>query len=476
MRAALGMRTALASVSPRLSALSRTIHARSSIATTVPNEETAPELVKPFAPPSLPAQRLNSSRSGASGGPQEKRKPPELVPIKARNTTQEQLAKGYRKRLEIGKPWLIRNLPGFLEGQSWFEHRNVASGTFEAPKSSPKAMENLSFALLKELLANAAPGLITKVSETNVTAAEFLGTAFDSFVAVCKISRETLIGDVPPLLRFRDWLKQSDQFKNQSDSLNKIITGILRTYYDQPRQLTPFKAPLALIRAAHLYNHEMSRATRSPRSAKGPSIHETYTPNYISGLGGLVVLEDELTDEFPFPRVVRDIGQTTYQTKSCSIRAGIRPHRSDIRRYRASTVVVGQLAGYSVVTLIPPRLKALQGLPLDFHERVPKLSYDEARRWPMGKAGLSLSGKAWTRDFEDELVKSGDVVVATLVPGDGLLVPEGWWFGVRSINNDLQLHATVTWFLSRADRDDAEYEKSDGEDYFTPGKPPVVEI
>ncbi|KAJ2988859.1 hypothetical protein NUW58_g3759 [Xylaria curta] len=299
-----------------------------------------------------------------------------------------------------------------------------------------------------------------------------LRAVFDDLKAECKMTQSALEGDDPPLLKFRDWLQQSD-FRDYA--LDEVITELRETYRADPRPWTPFKAPLVFIRAVHQYNCDQKKTANSAAQTEEASGREQADPACITGLNGLVVLEDAMTDEFPFPRIIRDIGQTTYKTKSCSIRVGVRPLRSDMRRYKQSTVVVGQLAGYSVVTLIPPSVKALDGLSLEFHKRVPDVWERSTKRYPLGQPNFGLSGKTWTREFEDELSASGDILLATLIPGDGLLVPGGWWYGVRSINNGMQLHATVTWFLGGDDTvigDQAEYDRATYLKRF----PPWVEI
>ncbi|KAI0542547.1 hypothetical protein GGR58DRAFT_253796 [Xylaria digitata] len=329
---------------------------------------------------------------------------------------------------------------------SWIDH----DGSFKTARASPSEP---GFNVLKALLANVVTSR-TQGAWSPGSEPAHLRAVFDDFRAECKISRASLEGDDPPLLKFRDWLQQS-QFRDYS--LGETIAEIQDMNYAMPQSWIPFRAPLVFFRAVHQYNRDhISRADvlSSPRD----------------------VLEETMTQEFPFPRIVRDIGRSTYKTKSCSIRVGVRPLRSDMRRYKHSTVVVGQLAGYSVVTLIPPSIKSLNGLPLEFHWRVPKTWKRSTARFPLGSSRFSLSSKTWTREFEDELSASGDILLATLIPGDGLLVPEGWWYGVRSINNGLQLHGTVTWFLSR----DEKLPVGDKEEY-EPGKylqkfPPWVEI
>ncbi|KAJ3576031.1 hypothetical protein NPX13_g3838 [Xylaria arbuscula] len=390
--------------------------------------------------PSTPSYKDGKTRQG-------RRSAPQVYQVNAYKVTPYKLVETYTRQLDTKRPMLIRNLPGFLDNQSWFHHKDSRDGSFKDVQGGAKLNLTPGFGLLKEIFESAATGRTQRNVNPTTGPAEPVGV-FDDLVAECKIARASLEGDHPPLLRFREWLDRSN-FRYYS--LDQTIAEIQEKYRTSPQQWLPFRAPLAFIRAVHQYNQDQEATAETLSRLQGESSDVHSQAACITGLYGLVILRETMSDEFPFPRIIRDIGQSTYQTKSCSIRAGVRPLRSDMRRYKRSTVVVGQLAGYSVVTLIPPQVKLLDGLPLEFHKRVPKNWDNSTMRFPLGSPSFSLSGKTWTREFEDELTASGDILVTTLVPGDGLLVPDGWWYGVRSINNELQLHATVTWFLSRSD-------------------------
>ncbi|KAI1744784.1 hypothetical protein F4680DRAFT_405960 [Xylaria scruposa] len=391
-----------------------------------------------------------------------RRRVPRLHPFNAYRATPYKLVKTYTQKLNRRHPMIIRNLPGFLDGQNWFDHGPDREVSLKSPRSSQRKGSEPGFDVLKAILASAvagrAPGVTDPISEP-----VSVRTVFDGFEAQCKISQSSLEGDNPPLSLFRDWLQQS-QFRDSL--LDKTIVELQETYRATPQPWIPFKAPLMFFRAVHQYNRDQRKVTDAVSQSKDGVAHQQNHSACINGLNGLVVLEELMTEEFPFPRIIRDIGQSTYKTKSCSIRVGVRPLRSDMRRYKHSTVVVGQLAGYSVVTLIPPRVKLLNGLSLEFHKRVPQTWERSTKRFPLGSSNFALSSKTWTRDFENELSASGDILLATLIPGDGLLVPEGWWYGVRSINNGLQLHATVTWFLGRGEMPAGDQEEYDRVQYL----------
>ncbi|KAK5625211.1 hypothetical protein RRF57_000927 [Xylaria bambusicola] len=370
-------------------------------------------------------------RISQEGRPYPKRTVPRLCPYNAYKVTPYKLVNAYTRKLKLGYPMLIRNLPGFLDGQSWIDNEDGQEGSFKVPKISPRSDLAPGFDLLKNIFESAATGHSQRDSNPTTEPANSM-SMFDNLEAEFKIARASFEGSNPPLLEFSAWLPQSD-FKDCS--LETTIVELQERFRTNPQPWIPFRAPLVLIRAVHQYNQNQQTATGIP----------------LAGLSGLVILEETMTEEFPFPRIIQDVGMSKYKTKSCSIRAGVRPLRSDMRRYKHSTVVIGQLAGYSIVTLIPPSVKLLNGLPLEFHERVPRTWERSTQRFPLGSPNFSLSGKTWTREFENELTASHDILLANLIPGDGLLVPEGWWYGVRSINNELQLHATVTWFLGRSD-------------------------
>ncbi|KAI0517049.1 hypothetical protein F5B22DRAFT_606026 [Xylaria bambusicola] len=396
-------------------------------------------------PPSKPIPRT-SQRGRPPGKPYPKRTVPRLCPFNAYKATPYKLVTAYSRKLQLGHPMLIRNLPGFLDGQSWIDNEDGQEGSFKVPKASPRNESALGFDLLKNILESAVTGRSQRDSDPTIEPPDPM-SMFDTLEAEFKIERASFEGSNPPLLNFNAWLPQSD-FKGYS--LETIIVELQERFRTKPQPWIPFRAPLVFIRAVHQYNQSQQPASGTP----------------IAGLSGLVVLQTEMTEEFPFPRIIRDVGRSTYRTKSCSIRAGVRPLRNDMRRYKHSTVVIGQLAGYSIVTLIPPNIKLLDGLPLEFHERVPRTWERSTQRFPLGSPNFSLSSKTWTREFESELAASRDIVLATLIPGDGLLVPEGWWYGVRSINHELQLHATVTWFLGRSDLASGDLQEYDRMSYL----------
>ncbi|KAI0858862.1 hypothetical protein F4860DRAFT_484967 [Xylaria cubensis] len=416
-------------------------------------------------------QNQNRSRSQIQGDQnrnptvrRRRRCVPRLHPFNAYRATPYKLVKTYTQKLNRGHPMIIRNLPGFLDGQNWFDHGPDHEFSLKSPRISHRKGSEIGFNVLKAILASAVAGRAPGVTDPDSQSVS-LRTVFDSFEAQCKISQTSLEGDNPPLFLFRDWLQRS-QFKDCS--LDKTIVELQETYRATPQPWIPFKAPLMFFRAVHQYNRNQRKVevTNATPQSKDGAVHQQNQSACINGLNGLVILEELMTEEFPFPRIIRDIGQSTYKTRSCSIRVGVRPLRSDMRCHKHSTVVVGQLAGYSVVTLIPPRVKLLNGLPLEFHKRVPKTWERSTLRFPLGSPNFALASKTWTRDFENELTASGDILLATLIPGDGLLVPKGWWYGVRSINNGLQLHATVTWFLGRDEMPVGDQEEYDRDKYL----------
>ncbi|KAH9904922.1 hypothetical protein F4778DRAFT_731193 [Xylariomycetidae sp. FL2044] len=380
-----------------------------------------------------------------------------LVPVDAHKRTPYSLVRHYTNRLERGNVVLIRNLPGFLDTSStWIDHSTSPSGDFtpwSASQEPPRAMDfplprAMDFPLLRDILASAAP------ASTSPEPAH-MGVTFDGLETALKIGSAMLEGDRPPLLEFRNWLQQSEEF--QHFSFNEVIEEIQNSYRKEPRQFVPFTAPLAFVRAVHLYNQQQQDAW-----IEGQQSH------HIVGIGGLVILKDEMTQSFPFPEIIRNIGTSTFKTKSCSIRVGVRPIRTSLRCHKHSTAVVGQLAGYSVATLVKPHLALLQGQGLECHPSfadIPEFEHARAGFTTFGKTSFGVPNPRWTRELEAELSQAGDLLLASLRPGDGLLVPQGWWYQIRSINNQDQLHATVTWILGQAYLDD---EEITGDDFVHP--------
>ncbi|CAJ2505548.1 Uu.00g129420.m01.CDS01 [Anthostomella pinea] len=329
---------------------------------------------------------------------------PQLCPFNARKVTTDKLVRMYTRRLNRNNPLQIRNLPGFLESQVWIEHANNPDGSFKIPRLPLVGSPTPDFALLRDILASANPGIIDNkmksgTSQPSQTRAVF--DIFDDLEAECKITRGALRANIRP------WSSSATGCSSPNAHRSK------------PMSWVPFKASLGFVRAVYQYNRAREAA------------HEQGSASCIAGLYGLVVLKETLYEEFPFRPIIRDIGSSTYSTKSCSLRVGVRPLRADMRRYKHSTVVIGQLAGYSIVTLVPPRLKALNGLSLEFHWSVPNTFHNDTIRFPLGQTKFALSSKTWTRELENELNSAGDILLSTLTP----------------------LNASVTWFLARGDMD-----------------------
>ncbi|KAI1421470.1 hypothetical protein F5Y12DRAFT_706328 [Xylaria sp. FL1777] len=390
-------------------------------------------------PPSPPSP----SSSQTHPGPRRHKIPePQLCPVDAYKAAPHKLVIQYTEKLNRGSPLLIKNLPGLLDGQTWIGQTSDREGSFRVPEVRPRKHTAPGFGPLHDIFESAATGRSQTNSDASPEPANFRAP-FDDLEARCTIARASLEGDHPPLLRFRDWLPQSS-FRD--DFLDEVIAEIQETFSASSEPHIPFKAPLVFIRAAHQYNQDQKAVAETAPSLKDNPFQDPDYSACLSRLKGLVILEEKMTDEFPFPNFIRDIGLSTYKTKACTVRTGIRPLRSELRRHQASTVMVGQLAGYSIATLVSPHARLPNGMPLMFNRDIPSPWQGTPQRYP-----VSLPNK-WTREWEHEFAASGNVVFATLTPGAGLLVPKGWWYTVRSINNGLELYATVTWFLTNKRR------------------------
>ncbi|KAI1265011.1 hypothetical protein F5Y18DRAFT_72842 [Xylariaceae sp. FL1019] len=361
-----------------------------------------------------------------------------LSPYNARKQSLDRLVEQYTGRIENGKPMLISNFPGFLISNPLIASDIGPEGSFRK-RPQKVSQDELGYKIMETIWASSVPPSGASRVERDDGRA-----MFDKFDAVLKIKAVAFEGEYPPILRFLDWLRQSGHVDDYQ--LAPIVAELIDLYSTSPEPWLAFKAPLVFIRAVNEFNLTQQPRPGEMTASKDLTHYDRKDyPNCITEISALVVLVEDMTDDFPFPRVIRDIGNSRYKARSCSIRVGVRPLRTDMRRYKESTVVVGQIAGYSIATLIPPNLKALNGAPLGFHERVPSIHQN------------ALASQTWTREFEDELAKTNDVVFAELKPGDGLLIPPGWWYGVRSINNGLHLNATSTWFLGHENVDQSEY-------------------
>ncbi|KAI1110380.1 hypothetical protein F5Y14DRAFT_429256 [Nemania sp. NC0429] len=372
-------------------------------------------------------------------------------------------------------PVLIRDLPEFLGNQAWIDHAAGHEASFKTPQKHQIKEPAAGFDLLNLIFESAATGR----SRRDLTSAEsaIQKAVFDDIEAECKIRRSSLEGDEPPLVKFHNWLAQSE-FKDFS--LNKTVARIREAYINNTRRpdelWVDFRAPLAFIRALHQYNQDQIMAANRLPPSEFQLIRDEKNPACITRANGLVVLTGEMTKHFPFPRIVQDIGSYTYQVKTCNIRIGIRPPRVDLRRSSKHTTVIGQLAGaQTTVILVPPRLNMLKGLSLEFHKKVLP-SWEHLReRFPQGPPNLAIKNSIFTSNFQARLTQSGDVCYATLKPGSALIVPSGWYYAVRGDSQGLELTATVTWFLEHSAKLVEEQEDQE-KDPFVEKFPPWVSI
>ncbi|KAK6860397.1 hypothetical protein PG995_004033 [Apiospora arundinis] len=334
-----------------------------------------------------------------------------------------------------GSPALIRHMPGFLESQSWFQHpESNPDGEFTtrtSPLPAKPKQEKPSFAVLRDSIMASA---LRQGADTDSSHSD-MSQLFDSLGVRFKIKRTNLsanTSDNPfseiPLEKFMRWLLRTG--RSSSHNLDSTVDRLLKSAKDSSLLWEPFEAPIAFIREVLQYNQEL-----------GPQGQG----DAICRLSGLIELEDRLTEDFPYPPAVREIGGLTYNATSCSIRFGIRPLRSDLRSSTDATVI-GQLAGFSRALLIPPQLNSLGGQSILSHPHVRELRAESGSLIQLShRQPKVLQKKTWTLDFEETIPER---IEATLTPGDALLIPPGWWYGIRSINYYNQLHATVNWFLA----------------------------
>ncbi|KAK8104602.1 Transcription factor jumonji/aspartyl beta-hydroxylase [Apiospora kogelbergensis] len=336
----------------------------------------------------VPIRRLGSPP------PQNQKHPYRLTPIDSEAVTDAEFTKKWTTKLNRNHPALVRRMPGFLESQSWFQHPDAfRSGEFTS-RASPL-------------------GAKFRIDRSNVTTDAWINP-----------NRRL------PLEKFQRWLMNSG--RSNRHNLDRTVDRLLKLAKVESDPWLSFEAPIAFIREVIQYNKEL-----------GPD-------NAIRGLAGLIELEDRLTEDFPYPPIVRKIGGLTYNANSCSIRLGIEPRRSDLKRSTATTVI-GQLAGYGQ-----------QFAGKDRQYRI--------NRWPVHK---NIMKATWVLGFEQTIPER---INAELKPGDALLIPPGWWYGIRNTNWHNQLNATVGWYLNtdespyNQDRDhDAKAEDAAeiGDDDFT---------
>lgn len=459
---------------------------------------------------------------------------PQLNRLDSLRMTPVRLDRTWASKIQRGSPLLLDNLPGFLDNQPWFRHpESHPDGTlapFEPWQSSHKSptedSNKSTFAFLRDSIMAKVLGQDAVAVAPNGRQPVHLGRMFDELVVRFKLEGQNMMytnADVDaPLIKFWEWLRQSRKYSRFN--LEEKIEQILYQAESSDKVWEAFDAPLAFIRAALQYNDEQ----RNERFR-------------ITRLAGLMELEDPLTDDFPFPKVIQEFAGFRLGMSSCSIRLGIRPIRSDLRRHN-ETSAIGQLAGYSKAILIRPQIKSLGDKPVYYHEafrdnkqvaralnstnnrgrcsahyaarlakhyaehdaeayakrraerhaellddyksyaKVYKESYaeryaerytehvgerdaqreaerdlDDVVRYEDELSLKVLPRSYWTKEFEKSI--SDGIVHATLVPGTILMVPKGWWYGVRSHNWGNDLYATVGWWLRSSPKDAADLEK-----------------
>ncbi|KAI1170842.1 hypothetical protein F4777DRAFT_91808 [Nemania sp. FL0916] len=421
---------------------------------------------------------------------------PKLALFDVYNRGAEGVAESYEKNLASGHPMMIRNMPGLLTEQAWIDHASDPHGAFKRPRDAEEQTPALGSAVLKAIFDSAVFGSGKGGAGAGAGASSGSGPGtgrsesaadFEGMTAKFWVPRAVLSGAHPPLLRFREWLQTSHVFA--SDSLDKIIDELQEAYNAYMQPCLAFSAPLTLVRAIQQFNRVHQTATDMPGDdKKTPWSNSDIAHNYrnvsqIDQLTSTLALENENVEQFPLPRFVRHVGDSIYHATSCSIRAGIRPLRENLRRHQDFDVLIGQLAGYSYVNLVPPSLKCLDGQSLEFHDRVIKEwtvgseRFLTSRRIPLkAPPTFTISSQIWNRGLRDELRKSGDMLRAKLRPGDAIMVPHGWYFNIRHANSGLQLHSTATWFLKKEQPVDRPRDSGNWQLGLVRRYPPVVPI
>ncbi|KAF9875963.1 JmjC domain-containing protein [Colletotrichum karsti] len=219
--------------------------------------------------------------------------------------------------------------------------------------------------------------------------------------------------------QFLTWLASS------SDPLGAVLAGIVHAAShpdaSEPR-FSSFSAPLLLLLKAAEFN----------------KLHDKKLKQLYIAQAQLPDLPQELQEDLPVPRIVREVGKG--DVYNSSIWLGLEPTYTPLHRDPNPNLFC-QLVGHKIVRLLPPSSgdRLYRRVQMQIHQS----GNSRIRTSDMmeGRERVVLNTAVWGMEGPE------DIVEARLDPGDTLFIPNGWWHSVKSGHHDGRLNASVNWWF-----------------------------
>lgn len=200
--------------------------------------------------------------------------------------------------------------------------------------------------------------------------------------------------------------------------LGSILSSIVDPS-SPPKTFYRFNAPLSLfLQASRLI------------PGKGPSLRLYIAQAQIADL------PNELRDDLPTPRLVREAGKG--DVYDANIWIGMPPTYTPLHKDPNPNLFI-QLASRKRVRLFPPAI----GTAIFF----------QVQRDIGGHASAQIRGEEMMETAEREVLDeyvwgnkvSSDGFEVVINPGDALFIPKGWWHSIKSMGSDI--NASVNWWF-----------------------------
>ncbi|KAF6823299.1 JmjC domain-containing protein [Colletotrichum musicola] len=219
--------------------------------------------------------------------------------------------------------------------------------------------------------------------------------------------------------QFLTWLA------SDPDPLGAVLAGIVHAA-SPPSALEPrfssFGAPLLLLLKATEFNRLRERNVRQLYIAQAQ----------------LPDLPQQLQDDLPVPRIVREAGKGDIYNSS--IWLGLEPTYTPLHRDPNPNLFC-QLLGHKVVRLLPPSSGDHLYRRVQMQIRESGNSRIRTSGMMEGRERVVMNTAVWGAEIPE------DIIEARLSPGDALYIPTGWWHSVKSGHHDGQLNASVNWWF-----------------------------
>lgn len=219
--------------------------------------------------------------------------------------------------------------------------------------------------------------------------------------------------------QFLTWLA------SDPDPLGAMLAGIVHAASppsgSEPR-FSSFGAPLLLLLKATEFN----------------MLHERKVRQLYVAQAQLPDLPQQLQDDLPVPRIVREAGKGDIYNSSIWI--GLEPTYTPLHRDPNPNLFC-QILGDKVVRMLPP--PSGDHLYRRVQMQIRRSGNSRMRTFEMmeGQERVVMNMAVWGMESPE------DIIEARLGPGDALYIPTGWWHSVKSGHQDGQLNASVNWWF-----------------------------